>query len=492
VLAVKESLTAEETESGLKQVVKDGLASQAMVTLTGGAFLVAFALKLGASNVAIGLLAAIPFFAQLIQVPSVLLVQKFGNRRLVAVGAAGISRVFWLFIALIPFLFSVKAGLLFLVVGMFLHSAFGAIVNMSWTSWMRDLVPQERLGSFFSRRLRLATGLGLVISVIAALYLDLWKKYAPNYELQGYSVLFFLGFVAGILGVYFISTIPEPRMAPIEAGFFKLFSQPFRDKNFRNLIRFSCPWNFAVNLAAPFFTVYMIKRLEFGMSAVIGLTVLSQLMNLSFLQIWGRLTDRFSNKSVLAVSGPLFMLCVLGWTFTTLPEKHALTVPMLIAIHVLMGISLAGVTLSSANIGLKLAPRGEATSYLATNNLMNSVAAGLGPILGGQFADFFTNRELSSTLEWRSPNGVLLLPTMNLQQWDFFFLFAFVIGLYAIHRLASVSEVGEVDQRIVVRELISESVGMVRNLSSAGGIRFMMQLPLTIFKRVSRKGNKSS
>jgi len=59
-LAVKDTLTEGEIQSGLRAVIKDGMASTSMVTLTGGAFLVAFALKLGASNLVIGLLAAIP------------------------------------------------------------------------------------------------------------------------------------------------------------------------------------------------------------------------------------------------------------------------------------------------------------------------------------------------------------------------------------------------------------------------------------------------
>jgi len=485
--AVKDTLTEEQVESGLAQVIKSGLASQAIVTLTGGAFLVAFALKLGASNLTVGLLAGIPPLAQLIQVPSILLLQKVGNRRAIAVVSAAVSRTFWLLIALIPFLFSVRAGLLILLVGMMLNAAFGGVTNASWNSWMRDLVPQERLGSFFSKRMRLAAALGIVLSLAAAVYLDIWKKHFSTYELQGYSILFLLGFAVGMLGVYFIATIPEPRMAPMTTGFFKLLVEPFRDDNFRNLIRFLGPWNFAVNLAAPFFIVYMLKRLGLGMSSIIGLTVLSQLMNFAFLRIWGRLSDRFSNKSVLAVSGPLFMLCILAWTFTTMPGRYTLSVPLLIAIHIFMGISIAGVALASANIQLKLAPKGQATPYLVASNLVNSLAAGLGPILGGQLADFFAKRELSWTLRWRSPGGELILPTLNLQQWDFLFFFAFVIGLYSIHRLASVREVGKVEEKIVVREFISQSRGMMRNLSSAGGIRQMMYLPSWAFRHLTRR-----
>jgi len=484
---VKDSLTQEEVESGLRQVIKDGLTSQAMITLTGGAFLVAFALELGASNFVIGLLAAIPPLAQLIQLPSILLVQKLRNRRGIVVVSAFLSRIFWLLIALVPFLFSLRGGLMFFLVAMFFQAAFGAVSNASWNSWMRDLVPDDRLGSFFSKRMRLATGLAIVVSLIGAVYIDFWKEWVAGYELEGYSILFFIGFGVGMLGVYFISTIPEPRMAPMETGILRLFLKPFRDPNFRNLIRFLGSWNFAVNLAAPFFTVYMLIRLKMGMSSVIGLSVLSQVTNFAFLRIWGRLSDRFSNKSVLAVSGPLFMLCILAWTFTTLPGKYALTVPLLIAIHIFTGISTAGVTLASGNIGLKLAPKGQATSYLVANSLVNSLAAGLAPVLGGKFADFFSEHELSWTLKWTGPGVKFTLPTLDLQQWDFLFFLAFLMGLYSIHRLGAVREAGEVEEEVVVRELVAESRELVRNLSTAGGIRQMVQLPVSLFRQLTGK-----
>ncbi|MBU4376003.1 MAG: MFS transporter, partial [Candidatus Omnitrophica bacterium] len=338
---VKDTLTEEEIQKGLRSVIKDGLTTKMMVTLTGGVFLVAFALKLGASNTIIGLLAAIPPLAQLARIPSIYSVEKYRNRRVIGAYTTFLGRIFWLLIALIPFLFSLQVGLIVLIMALLLQSIVGAVSGTSWDSWIRDLVPQDRMGAFFSKRMSLATGLGIPLSLAAGFYIDYWKKLFPDYELYGYSILFFFGFLAGMLGVYFISTIPEPRMAPVEGKpkLFNLILQPFKDANFKNLFMFLGSWNFAVNLAAPFFTVYMLKRLQLDMSFIIALLVLSQLTSLAFLRIWGRFSDRFSNKSVLGVSGPLFMLCILAWTFTTLPEKYILTVPLLIAIHIFMGIS---------------------------------------------------------------------------------------------------------------------------------------------------------
>ena len=152
----------------------------------------------------------------------------------------------------------------------------------------------------FSRRLRIAIAVGIVLSLMAAAHLDLWKKYFPYRELGGYSVLFFCGFIAGMIGIYFMYNIPELRM-PARQEKLKLFHlllKPFKDDNFRKIIVFMASWNFAVNLAALFFMVYMLKRLGLSMSMIIGLTVLSQVANIAFLKIWGKFTDRFNNWNI--------------------------------------------------------------------------------------------------------------------------------------------------------------------------------------------------
>ena len=485
----EETLSENQIQSALKNIIRDGVASLVMGILTGGAFLIAFAVKLGASNFVIGLLAAIGPLSQLLQLPSIFLVEKIRNRRLITVAAAGLSRLCWLIIALSPFIFPAKIAIGVLLVLLIAVSAFGAVSGCSWNSWMRDLIPENIMGSFFSRRMRIATGVGIGVSIVAAVYLDFWKGRFAEQELAGYSILFLVGFGAGLTGLLFLATTPETKMPEIagKQQILKLLSQPFKDENFRKLIAFMCSWNFAVNLAGPFFMVYLLKRLGLSMSFIIGLSILSQVFNFLFLKIWGRFTDRFSNKSVLAISGPLFIFSILAWTFTTMPEKYVLTIPLLIVIHIVTGLSSAGVSLASGNISLKLAPKGQATVYLATNTIANSVAAGIAPILGGKFADFFAGRELAWTLKYTSPGGEFALPTLNLQQWDFFFVFAFLIGLYALHRLAKVREEGEVEEKIVAQELFSEVRTQVRTLSSVEGVRQMVSFPISMVRNITER-----
>ncbi len=113
--------------------------------------------------------------------------------------------------------------------------------------------------------------------------------------------------------------------------------------NFSQLVRFLFLWSFASNLAIPFFAVYMLTKLGLSLPTVVGLTVLSQLTNIWFVRTWGRLADRVSSKTVLPLAASLYLLVILGWVFTTLPERHSLTLPLLVVLHIFTGIAAAGV-----------------------------------------------------------------------------------------------------------------------------------------------------
>src|SRR5581483_3784861 len=105
-LRPKKELTEQEVQRGLRYVIGDGLAAEAMTALTGGAFLVAMALLMGANNFQIGLLAAMPTFTNTFQLLSIWLVRRYNNRRAIAVLCALLARIPLLVIGSLPFFFS--------------------------------------------------------------------------------------------------------------------------------------------------------------------------------------------------------------------------------------------------------------------------------------------------------------------------------------------------------------------------------------------------
>ena len=467
-------------ERGLVWLVRNGIGAQGMETLAAGTLLAAFALELGASYFTIGVLAAVPHLAQFVQLPAVLLVERLRARRLIAVVAGFASRPALLLMgaaALVPW---PDMAVAMLVAGFVWRYGLGAVVGCGWNSWIRDLVPQGRMGSFFGRRLVWMTLYGLVLGLLAGIFIDVWKAqldWSPKYA---YALLYVGAFLCGAYSVWCMMKMPEPRMAETDATgpLSDRLLRPLRDQNFRRLLIFLGSWNFAINLAAPFFTVHMLTSLGLDLTAVVLLTSLSQIANMLVLRQWGRIADRFASKSVLQVCAPLFLACIFAWTFTTFPDRHAGTIPLLIVIHVLAGIATAGVTLASSTIALKLAPQGDATAYLATNSLVNALAAGMAPILGGFFAQFFAVRELTLALQWRSPTAAVEVSTLSLKHWDFFFLLAAIIGLLSLVWLSRVREQGEVEERVVVSDFLLWARRAMRNMSSVAGLRGATEFPI--------------
>ncbi len=248
-------------------------------------------------------------------------------------------------------------------------------------------------------------------------------------------------------------------------------------------------------MAGAFFAVYMLNRLGLDISTVILLSVLSQLTNAVFFKLWGNIADRYSNKSVLQVASPLFLLIIVLYPLTTMPDRYVLSIPILIFIHLVGGVATAGFTLCVANIALKLAPREEATSYLATNAFFGGIAATIGPLVGGTIGHFFEGKELSLRLSWFDQTTAdptqFDVPALMVGGIDFVFIAAAIAGLYSLHRLSLVQEVGSVEEKQIRDELVTSMRQTFVTLSNVAGVRRMTYFPYTMLQKTARTAKKS-
>ena len=123
-------------ERASRLVLYDALSHEAMGALTTGVFLVGFAVAIGASNFAIGVLAAIPFLAQLLQIPAVVLIERWRSRRSISVWSSGIGRCFLFGSAIAPLL-GTDLGVLVLIGALAVHQSTAAISgpNASTVFW---------------------------------------------------------------------------------------------------------------------------------------------------------------------------------------------------------------------------------------------------------------------------------------------------------------------------------------------------------------------
>src|SRR5204863_3018180 len=111
--------------------------------------------------------------------------------------------------------------------------------------------------------------------------------------------------------------------------------------------------------------------------------------------LWGRISDRMSNKAILAVALPAYFGSLIALPFTVIPHPHGLTRPLLYLIHVVMGTAAGGIALATGNLGLKLAPQGGGTSYLGAPGPAGATAGGFAATTGGALAELFAPRGIS-------------------------------------------------------------------------------------------------
>ncbi len=496
-LQPKEELNESDVQSGLRALTLQGTTGMGFDAITTGGFMAAYALSLGASNAQIGILAALPFIFQPLQIVSIALTEKIRKRKAIAVVTMIVANTIWLPAALIPFLIDAPGTLAISLLLAFIaiRSSITPFFNVPWLSWMRELVPASQRGAFFARRLRFATALGMSLGLGGAIFADYWRENANSDTAiaQGFAYpILGAALSLGVLTWVFILRMPERRMAPKPEGdqrsLISSVLEPLKDPSYKHLVRFKFVSTLAMHLAIPFFAVYMIQVIGLPVSAVMALTALSQLANILFLGPWGRMVDRFGAKPILSASVSLYFLVILGWAFTTLPDRYFLTIPLLVVLHVLAGIATAGMNVTHGTIAMKLAPDGKSTSYLAASSLSISMGAALGPLLGGLFADFFDTRSFRISFEFLNNGDVTSFSPFFLTGFDFLFAIAFLLGLTTLGVLALVKEEGEVDRNVVMDELMGPMRGLARPMSSVPGVSTLFNLPFETARRTSVPG----
>ncbi|NLR57033.1 MFS transporter [Chitinophaga polysaccharea] len=450
-LKPQQQLTETDIKQGMQILIVDGLAAEAMITLTGGAFLVAMALLMGANNLQIGLISALPTLTNVFQLVSIWLVRRTNNRRLVTVVCSLLARIPLLLTGVIPLLFPDLGNIRFLIVFLFFFYFFGSVAGPSWNAWVKDLVPEHVMGSYFAKRSAYTQGLNVILSLLAAFGVDYIRRHYPAYELTTYYCMFVLAGIAGIVGALILARAEEPQSQMDKANIFKLLMRPLQDPNFLRLLLFNSAWAFAVGIAMPFFTVFMMKSMHLSLSYITVLLMVSQLTGVFTFRMWGIFADRYSNKSIIAISGPLYVACLVAWCFVGIYSMQYINILLLVLIHIFTGIANAGVNLSLNNIGLKLAPTRDAVVYLSAKNIITAVFSALAPLLGGYLADFFELRHVQIDATFTGPYKQKVFHLLYLHEWNFLFLLSAVLSILSLELLPWIAEKGEVGRNVVAR-----------------------------------------
>ena len=372
--------------------ISEGALACAMGTLTGGVFLTGFALALGATRFQIGILAAMPFVANFAQLLGALTIEYTGRHKSVCVGALTLSRLLWLAVVFAPLIAGDASWAVWsLIVLQALTSALNSMGGVGWLCWIRDLVPETIRTGFLARRNQIDTVLALSLSIAGGAFVDWWGARHPG-SLVGFVIVFAAAMACGLASLALMSRIPEVVKEPIEdkrPPIGELFLAPLRERNFRRVLSFYSCWNLAVNMATPFFAVFMLERMGLPFWYVTVLCTLSSVCGLVANPFWTRLSEKFGHRPVIFVATLGDALSPLLWLFAS-PSWTWLLVP----IH-FSGVFSSPLAVGPNNLLLKLSPARNASPYMAVFNSLVGTVTALAAVFGGYLAGALNGVEWS-------------------------------------------------------------------------------------------------
>ncbi len=141
-------------------------------------------------------------------------------------------------------------------------------------------------------------------------------------------------------------------------------------------------WNLALQVAAPFFNVYLVRHLGAGAGTVGLLAGVNTLFGLIGSGLFGRVMDRLGALKTQALTGLLIPIIPTAWIWVTAPWQVGV-------LEAYAGLVWAGYNLANFALLLELTPAAHRPQAVALYQTVVFASAVAGPLLGGWLADTF-------------------------------------------------------------------------------------------------------
>jgi len=407
----------------------------AVILLTAGvSFVVPFAVYLGANAFEVSFLAAFPaLFAAWAQLLSVKLLEKFGTRKWPIIVFTFLQALFFLPIAFIPFI-SAQHGVFWLVIFYTLSTVIGALGGPLWQSWMKALIPDKILGSYFGFRNAVVGLASFVFLLIFGLSLRVFSAET--------SIVFVGIFILSSFGRFvssFIFTKITENTCPFyldkPEGFID-FLLNLKKSNFGVFILFGSLMSFAIALTGPFVSFHLLNNIGLKNDYFTYTLIVSSATIAAFLAMpyWGKLIDRYGTIKVLKAASLLAAFFPLLYVFVRFPLG-------LIAVQFIDGLIFSGFNLASANFIYNVSNQNKIIRYASYQAVFFGTATFLGALLSG----FIQN------------TGITFFILVN----SFFvmcfvtFILRFFIYKLLINKINEVRPVEEIESRKIVFSILT-------------------------------------
>lgn len=370
--------SSEKIQKSLSLSWKEGIPASAMLGILEH-YLVPYGLFLGAGTRGIAFLVALPqLVASAAQLAAVEAVRRVGSRlrfivRLACAQAAILLPMAAL--ALIVFPGRVEA----LIVLAVFFRVLNNLIGTAWGSLTSEYLPAEKRGGYFGWRSQVV-GLASLAGVMIGGILLFFMK--PVWPVGGFFFLFLLAALLRFLSAGLLAKMVDlPLSHSPESDFtFLMFVRRFRKSNFVRFVLYVASIIFAAHLAAPYFSVYMLRDLKWNYLTYMTVHLAALSSGLLAFPIWGRHADVVGNVRMLKITGALVPFIPFLWLISSHPV-------WIVMVELMAGFIWNGFTLCATNFIYDAVTPEKRVRCLGYFNLIHGFAIFAGTMIGGFVAD---------------------------------------------------------------------------------------------------------
>lgn len=380
-LSVNNTSHALSLPAAKRVIIVGGCLAMAHSQLSLSPATIEFARSLGGSGLHVGILGALPIGLLFMQLVAALMANRLNHRKPLWFWVSIVQRLVYLPAALGPWLFPQAPDMFWVWLLVALTAANQGLLHFStplWMSWMGDYLPHDGLSAFWGRRHRWTqwTAAGSLL-LVAMLFL----KSGIDIRLS-FALLMTLGVVLGVVDILLFIRVPEPpirRQAELKVR--QVLAAPFRDVEFRSFIYFSCFWNLACMIGAPFISLYLLDYVGMDLFHVLMLWTVSWVGGSMFSQKFGDLVDRHGQRPVLILC-TAFKSTVMAALLLAPPEPTACFWWLLPAFMMDAFLN-SGIAIANNGFLLKNSPVENRTMFIAAGTAFAGIIGGVTGIAAG-------------------------------------------------------------------------------------------------------------
>ena len=366
-------------EHSRRMSIFEGCAARSIFNFTSGAFLAGYANYLGADDSFNGIIGALPVLAGIMSLLSPLYFEKRDRRKPLVVLLNFLHRFILGLMVIIPLIATGKSERLALLALFYLMAYMSiSFSKPAASAILIDLTPENIRGRYFSKRESYLLAVGTLLTLVLGPVMDAFKGNGNEYG--GFVVMFAVVLLLSFANAFFWLRIKEPDRVKSKTTFKlrQIVTMPLKNTGFRKIIIFFILYNVGLQVGGPFFSVYMVTGLKLNYTYIMIMGMLSTIVNVVLVRVWGRVADRKSWNFVLTYSILTLGITHFSWFFAN-GSTAFIMVPLL---HIMGGAGWAGIGISTFNIQFIYSPADGNTVYIGFNAALGGLMGFLGTVAG--------------------------------------------------------------------------------------------------------------